>query len=119
MQLPQYKKKKRDKLKICQEPGCGKEFWGHPICKYCELHRDIRFRKRKRRVQTNPSDTNKILVHNFSNVTDIELPCELPGCRKKYMTKLFPKQNVYPKYCEDHRSEFRRNQFLRKQRLAV
>ena len=24
MQLPKYKKKKRIKLKICQEPGCGR-----------------------------------------------------------------------------------------------
>ena len=42
MQLPKYKKKKRIKLKVCQEPGCGREFWGHPIAKYCELHRDIK-----------------------------------------------------------------------------
>ena len=33
MQLPKYKKKKRIKLKVCQEPGCGREFWGHPIAK--------------------------------------------------------------------------------------
>ncbi len=26
MQLPKYKKKKRIKLKVCQEPGCGREF---------------------------------------------------------------------------------------------
>ena len=44
MQLPKYKKKKRIKLKICQGPGCGREFWGHPIAKYCELHRDIKQR---------------------------------------------------------------------------
>ena len=44
MQLPKYKKKKRIKLKICQEPGCAREFWGHPIAKYCELHRDIKQR---------------------------------------------------------------------------
>ena len=44
MQLPKYKKKKRIKLKVCQEPGCGREFWGHPIAKYCELHRDIKQR---------------------------------------------------------------------------
>ena len=49
MQLPKYKKKKRIKLKICQEPGCGREFWGHPIAKYCELHRDIKQRQKQKK----------------------------------------------------------------------
>ena len=40
MQLPKYKKKKRIKLKVCQEPGCGREFWGHPIAKYCRNNKN-------------------------------------------------------------------------------
>ena len=49
MQLPKYKKKKRIKLKVCQEPGCGGEFWGHPIAKYCDDHRDIKQRQKQKK----------------------------------------------------------------------
>ena len=49
MQLPRYKRKKRIKLKICQEPGCGKQFWGHPIAKYCPEHRDIKNRQKPKK----------------------------------------------------------------------
>lgn len=119
MQLPKYKKKKREKLKICQEPGCGKEFWGHPIAKYCELHRDIRFRQRRRRVYESVDVKNQIFNHKFHEVTDVEFACQLPGCGRKYKIRVFPKQYVYPKYCEEHRNEFRRESFLREQRLAI
>ncbi len=113
MQLPKYKKKKREKLKICQEPGCGKEFWGHPIAKYCELHRDIRFRTRRRRVYENVDVKNQVFTHKFHEVTDIEFTCQLPGCGRRYKISVFPKQYVYPKFCEEHRNEFKRESFER------
>ena len=60
MQLPKYKKKKRIKLKVCQEPGCGREFWGHPIAKYCELHRDIKQRQKQKKDVDNIESKNII-----------------------------------------------------------
>ena len=82
MQLPKYKKKKRIKLKVCQEPGCGREFWGHPIAKYCELHRDIK-------------------------------KCCLEGCNELFTIRVFPKQYIYPRFCEEHRNDFKRANYLR------
>ncbi len=113
MQLPKYKKKKRVKLKVCQEPGCGKEFWGHPISKYCELHRDIKHRQKRKKFFEAVDVKNMIFKHNYTEVMDVEFNCQLPGCTTKYFVKVFPKQYIYPKYCLEHRNEFRRREFER------
>ena len=112
MQLPSYKKKERKKLKICLE--CGKEFWGHPIAKYCEFHRDIKNRKRRKKVYEAVDIRNQVFQHDFHEPKDIEFNCQLPGCIDKFMVKVFPKQYVYPKFCDKHRSQFKREEFERK-----
>lgn len=115
MQLPKYKKKKRIKLKICQY--CGKEFWGHPIAKYCELHRDVKQRE-KTKKPTEPLDANnRIFEHEYLEVVEQEFMCELDGCGKTFMVKVFPKQFVYPRYCEEHRNEFKRRNWLRQRQI--
>ena len=48
--ITKVQEKKRIKLKVCQEPGCGKEFWGHPIAKYCDDHRDIKQRQKQKKI---------------------------------------------------------------------
>ncbi len=113
MQLPKYKKKKRIKLKVCQEPGCGREFWGHPIAKYCELHRDIKNRQKKKKVAEAVDVKNMIFKHNYSEVLDLEFTCMLPGCNKKYTVRVFPKQYIYPKFCFEHRNAYKREAFER------
>jgi len=115
VQLPKYKKKKRIKLKICQY--CGKEFWGHPIAKYCELHRDVKQRE-KTKKPTEPLDANnRIFEHEYLEVVEQEFMCELDGCGKTFMVKVFPKQFVYPRYCEEHRNEFKRRNWLRQRQI--
>ena len=113
MQLPKYKKKKRIKLKICQEPGCGKEFWGHPIAKYCELHRDIKLRAKHKKEFESVDVKNMVFKHNYTEVIDLEFRCSLIGCDKIYTVKVFPKQFVYPRFCLEHRNDFRRANFIR------
>jgi len=115
MQLPKYKKKNKSasKLKICQEPGCGKEFLGHPISKYCELHRDLQNRIRNKKKPEDVQVKNQIFNHTFNHPTDIEFVCDLPNCDNKFVVTILPKQYVYPKYCKEHRNEFKRNNFLR------
>ena len=116
MQLPKYKKKKRIKLKICQEPGCGREFWGHPIAKYCELHRDIKQRAKHKKEFESVDVKNMVFKHNYTEVLDLEFRCCLEGCDNKYVIKVFPKQFVYPRYCLEHRNDFRRANFMRMQK---
>ncbi len=113
MQLPKYKKKKREKLKICQEPGCGLEFIGHPIAKYCEKHRDISNRARKVKICEAVDVKNFVFEHSFTDVTKIERLCSLPGCLRRYALKIYPKQKVYPKFCEIHRNDFKRENFVK------
>ncbi|MFP4520811.1 MAG: hypothetical protein ACLFQK_01570 [Fibrobacterota bacterium] len=112
MQLPKYKKKKRTVLKTCAEPGCGREFIGHPISKYCEKHRDIRNRQRKKKVFESIDENNMVFEHDFHETIETEFVCRLKGCDNKYKVKLMPRQHIYPKYCEEHRNSFKRSHFL-------
>lgn len=111
MQLPKYKKKKRIKLKICQY--CGKEFWGHPIAKYCELHRDVKQREKTKKSPEPGDSNNRTYNHDHIEVVEESWICELDGCGKSYIVKIFPKQFVYPRFCEEHRNEFRRRNWVR------
>jgi hypothetical protein len=53
-----------------------------------------------------------VFQHKFIEATDVEFTCQLSGCNRKYMLKVIPKLFIYPKYCEEHRSEFKRAFFL-------
>jgi stress-induced morphogen len=119
MQLPKYKKKKRIKLKVCQEPGCGREFWGHPIAKYCDLHRDIKQRAKHKKEFESVEVKNMVFKHNYTEVLDLEFLCCLDGCNQRYTVKVFPKQFVYPRYCMEHRNDFRRANFMRMQKVKA
>lgn len=116
MQLPKYKKRTKVKLKICQEPGCGVEEYMHPIQKYCKLHKDIRMRVRKKKKHEAIDVKNMIFKHEFIGVTKVEFICYLDGCKNKFINNIYPKQYIYPKYCEEHRVEFKRELFLKKQK---
>lgn len=115
MQLPKYKKKKRIKLKICQY--CGKEFWGHPIAKYCELHRDVKQREKTKKSPEPGDSNNRTYNHDLIEVLEENWICELEGCGKSYVVKVFPKQYVYPRFCEEHRNEFRRRNYIRQKQI--
>jgi hypothetical protein len=56
---------------------------------------------------------NQIILHNYKKTTGQSCDCQLLGCRQSFELALIPNQVLYPKYCEDHRSEFRRANFLR------
>jgi ribosomal protein L32 len=114
LQLPKYKKKKRIKLKVCQE--CGKEFWGHPIAKYCELHRDIKQRQKQKKDIESIESKNMVFRHNYTDVLELEFLCCVEGCNETFTVSVFPKQFVYPRFCNAHRNDFRRANFIRMQR---
>lgn len=57
---------------------------------------------------------NQILVHNFTQSVERTCECQLMGCTQSFAITLVPNQALYPKYCESHRSEFRRKDFLRR-----
>ncbi len=55
---------------------------------------------------------NRIVLHNFSAAVTKTLTCKLPCCGRRFRVKLIPNQVLYPKYCEDHRTDHRRRHFL-------
>lgn len=119
MELPKYTPKQKKTHKHCKYLNCGKPFWGTPIQKYCEYHTDPHHRKRIRPKPEGPAVKNQLFYHGFQRTTQIEFACALDGCHETFMVEVYPKQFVYPKYCQAHRSEYQRENFLRQKRLRV
>ena len=56
---------------------------------------------------------NQIILHNYKKSIEKTCDCQLLGCRSDFAITLIPNQVLYPKFCTEHRSEFRRRNFLR------
>ena len=113
MQLPKSRRRQKLREKRCQYPGCGKIFFGIHISKYCPEHREDRYRIRKR---TKPEDVNlknQTFKHTYTEVVNMVMTCDLEGCENQFEVKVFPRQYVYPKYCAEHRNEYKRMRHLR------
>lgn len=113
MQLPKSRRRQKLREKRCQYPGCGKIFFGIHISKYCPEHREDRYRIRKR---TKPEDVNlknQTFKHNYTEVVAMVMTCALEGCENQFEVKIYPRQYVYPKYCPEHRNEYKRMRHLR------
>lgn len=52
--------------------------------------------------------TNQIIKHNFRYNALRKQVCALEGCGQMFEFTLVPRQLLYPKFCERHRSEFQR-----------
>jgi hypothetical protein len=102
----------KKKIKICKYPGCGKEYMGHPVTKFCDFHQIVKNRQIKVEKKTANSE-NRIINHNFDEVITQTVQCELLGCKNKFDIEIVPKQYVYPKYCISHRNKFKRDLFLK------
>ena len=57
-------------------------------------------------------ENNQILLHNYQ----VEIPrvceCGLMGCANTFDIILIPNQSLYPRFCEEHRTEHRRRVFM-------
>ena len=113
MQLPAYKPSMKRTFKCCVYLGCGKEFYGRTVQKYCEFHTIPQHRKRLRPKPESPSVKNQILFHHFHKLVVTKFVCALDGCSEPFQVNLYPKQSVYPKYCARHRSEYQRRFFTK------
>jgi hypothetical protein len=110
MFIPLAKKKKYQQVKhkICSYPGCAFEYFGLSVQKYCDFHKHPENRKRKRSYNELPDIKNRVFNHSLREVTEIEFNCAFDGCTESFLVKVFPRQFVYPKYCEYHRNEYHR-----------
>ncbi len=57
---------------------------------------------------------NQILLHNFQAEVAKKCRCALEGCERAFGITLIPNQLLYPKFCDEHRSEFRREFHLQR-----
>ncbi|HQF56120.1 MAG TPA: hypothetical protein PK208_13470 [Fibrobacteria bacterium] len=74
--------------------------------------------REKTKKSPEPGDSNnRTYNHDFIEVVEENWICELDGCGKSYVVKIFPKQFVYPRFCEEHRNEFRRRNWIRQKQL--
>jgi hypothetical protein len=113
MQLPKTPRGQKFKEKICMYPGCGKVFHGIHISKYCVEHRKDRYRIRKRTKPENVNLKNQTIQHKYTTVVEQTMTCALEQCESQFTIKIFPRQYIYPKFCQDHRNEYRRERHLR------
>ena len=112
------------KKKTCHFPGCTEEFMGRGKTKYCEEHRKPMYRAQLYGRPADESAVNDIngtpvptselnitMKHTYIEAVHMERKCEC--CGKVYRIIVIPSQYVYPRYCDEHRNEWKRNNFLR------
>jgi len=120
------KRFRRQKIAICQEPGCEKEYVGDYMRKFCNFHSDPKMRKRTpRHDRPGQYDGSQILVNREKIEVEMKIPCGLEGCDNTFtrLVKPFHKKpghpsNVYPKFCKEHRNAYKRFVFKWMRRVA-
>lgn len=114
--------KEKTKLKKCNFPGCEIHFQGRGIEKYCQEHRqkkyykELYFNKYKERDKESLKDikkNNQIIKHKSCAVFEINSICALKGCYERFTVTVTPGNSIYPKFCEKHRNEFKREMWLK------
>ena len=115
--LPKFKTAK----KTCEFEGCTEVFMGvssgiNPS-KYCEEHRKQKYKKGVEKIKVKHPikesiSSNQIIKHSFKIATVIVGKCQLEGCGKDFEILVVPNTHIYPKYCEEHRNEFKRERFV-------
>lgn len=117
---------KTPRYRKCAFKDCCEMFEIKGKTKYCPEHQDTKYRAvlyGREQGETpvfgldgnyiHATELNTTKKHTYTYATKVVFNCEC--CGKPYELILYPKQFLYPKYCEEHRNEFKRNQFIRKQ----
>ena len=100
-------KKEALKPKICQYPDCGASYMGTGFSKFCLEHRKPEYKKTKPEEVVDDRN-NQIYTHNLKEAQFVTFTCV---CGKPFEVLVFPNTYVVSKYCEEHRNEFRRENF--------
>lgn len=120
--LEKSKKKHKEHLrpKKCYFPGCKETFYGTGKSKFCMEHRKRKYRKvidagksERKKKEEELLSFNQIIKHDYKENTLVELTCQLEGCGNTFEVKLSDGIYVYPKFCSEHRNEYRRTIFLK------
>lgn len=103
----------RKEIRTCKHPGCGKKFEGSPTSLYCVDHRTRKSRAERfvPKEAPKPEDTNLVIQPDEIQPIQKTLCCSLPECGREYTFTVYPDHNIYPMYCELHRTEYKRRHF--------
>jgi hypothetical protein len=122
--VPKTKRLRKHFELKCQFPGCDKTYYGLSYSKYCEKHRGsklyykarekIRVAKRRKRKEFEQQNTANVTLITKMRYTATYC-CALEGCSNIITVVVNPRVSDYPKYCEEHRNEYRRILFLKHQ----
>lgn len=121
--MPYCKPKLKRAKRMCQYEGCTTEYdaivSGHNPSKFCLEHRKAQYRKSKKKTEPSnivekkkESSLNQIIKHSYKHPMVIVSECQLEGCRKKFDILIVPNTYTYPRFCPEHRNEFKRERFL-------
>lgn len=115
-----YKYKKRK----CAFPGCSNKFKGNQLKKYCNdpeciLKRQAQYyktRKDKLKEKLNNKHQNNLILNNIKlKGKTLTIHCAAKGingrCRNKFYINYTQNQKIYPRYCSEHRNEYKRYRF--------
>jgi len=117
-------RKKKQVEKFCRFPvseteKCGKSFFGIGPSKYCEEHRKLKYRKfinqhlaaAKKAITPVMEEGNQVIKHKLQQATTYKCKCALEGCEAEFDIIVYPRTYIYPMYCPEHRSEYKRSRF--------
>ena len=106
---------KKTFTKQCQYPSCDEEYIGVGASKYCGEHRKQEYKKHilklkdkavKEEIEFN-NKSNTTIIHEFDKATPKMMMCP---CGAIFDVMLIPGVTKYPKYCNEHRNIYRRQQ---------
>jgi hypothetical protein len=107
------------KIKNCAFPGCKikEQMTGKGL--YCVEHRKRKYRKiidagkiAAKKAEEELINPNQTINHNYTNPICVKMSCKLEGCNKEFEIQVYPNVFCYPKFCKEHRNEFKRKMFL-------
>lgn len=105
----------RREIRTCKHPACGKKFEGSPTSLYCAEHRSRKSRAQRfvPKKTVKPEESNLLVQNSDNKPAQKTLACSLPHCHRDYTFTVYPDHDIYPMYCELHRTEYKRRFFTR------
>jgi len=126
MKMPMAHSKRKKVKKVCEH--CGEPYKGFAISKFCYVCRENRvhiwrsnqgnrkrlngYRANKKRNISRKELTNGMTKRQLLTPRIMTLGCRLLGCNNAYEICYSRGTTAYPKYCPEHRSEYKRERFL-------
>jgi len=119
MMIPKKRRNEILKMKLCGFPGCQTQEFMTGKGKFCKEHRNVKYRKsidfeknELKKLEEQISIPNKIIKHEYIDTQHEIHKCELPGCTNEFEISIIPKIYIYPRFCHEHRNEWKRKQYV-------